>query len=324
MQIFSRCKSWRRFVGAALRCGRLTDEKVETPCDRDMKTPEAAATFPSLETGLESTTTLNNGVRMPWLGLGVWQVRSDAETETLIRTAIERGYRSIDTAKIYGNERGVGQAIRGVGVPRERLFVTSKVWTEDIRRDCVEAAFDHSLRLLGLDYLDLYLVHWPIGGKIVPAWKAMEKLLRAGSVKAIGVSNHMRPHLDELLSAASVIPAVNQIEFTPYLQSRPLVEFCRQRKIQVEAWSPLMQGGAILQDPTLQEIARRHHKTAAQVILRWDIQLGIVTIPKSSKPHRLAENAAVFDFVLTAEEMAAIAALDRDQRSGADPFNFNF
>lgn len=261
---------------------------------------------------------------MPWLGLGVWQIRSDAETESIVRTAIEQGYRSIDTARIYGNERGVGQAIRRCGVPREELFVTTKVWTEDIRRDRVEAACEQSLRALGLDYLDLYLVHWPIAGKIVSAWQAMEKLLRSGRVKSIGVSNHMRAHLDELLPAAEIVPAINQIEFTPYLQSRPLVEFCRERRIQVEAWSPLMQGGPALADPTIATIAKRHGKTSAQVILRWDVQSGVVTIPKSSKPHRIAENAAVFDFALSAEDMAAIDALDRNQRCGADPFHFDF
>jgi methylglyoxal/glyoxal reductase len=271
-----------------------------------------------------SATTLNNGVPMPWLGLGVWQIHDDAETERVVRTAIEQGYRSIDTAMIYGNERGVGRAIRNCGISRDQLFVTTKVWNDDIRGDNVEGAFEKSLALLGLEYVDLYLVHWAIVGKIVPTWRAMEKLAASGRARTIGVSNHMRPHLDELLSAASVVPAVNQIEFHPYLQSRPLLMFCGANKIQVEAWSPLMKAGALLRDPVLTEIARRHGKSVAQVVLRWDIQTGVVTIPKSAKPHRLAENAAIFDFTLSPTEMRAIDGLERNNRSGADPFNVPF
>lgn len=281
-------------------------------------------TFSSIAEGLKISTALNNGVRMPWLGLGVWQVKSDAETKEVVSAAIKLGYRSIDTAKIYGNERGVGQAIRASGVPREQFFITTKVWNDDIRAGRVEAAFEQSLKLLELDYLDLYLVHWPITGKIVPTWKAMERLQRAGRVRAIGVSNHLRPHLDELLPAAEIVPAVNQIEFHPYLQSKPLVEHCRAAGICVEAWSPLMQGGDLLQDPILTELAKRHGRTVAQIILRWNVQGGVVTIPKSAKPHRLAENAGIFDFELTAAEMTAIDALDRNRRCGSDPLSFDF
>jgi methylglyoxal/glyoxal reductase len=241
-----------------------------------------------------------------------------------VRAGIDLGYRSIDTAKIYGNERGVGQAIRAGGVPREQLFITTKVWNDDIRAGRVEKAFEQSLKLLGLDYVDLYLVHWPIAGKIVPAWQAMERLQRSGRVKAIGVSNHMRPHLDELLAAAEIVPAVNQIEFHPYLQSKPLVEYCHAKGIRVEAWSPLAQGGDLLQDPALADIAKRHGRTVAQIVLRWEVQSGVIAIPKSVKPHRLAENAGIFDFTLSGAEMAAITALDRNQRVGADPFNFGF
>lgn len=273
---------------------------------------------------LTSTTTLNNHVPMPWFGLGVWQISSDAETERVVCNAIEQGYRSIDTAKIYGNERGVGQAIRRCGIPRERLFITTKVWNDDVRQDRVAAAFDESMKRLQLDYLDLYLVHWPITGKITAAWRALEQILRTGRVKAIGVSNHLRPHLDELLAAAEVVPAVNQIELHPYLQSPPLVEFCRARKIQVEAWSPLQRGGALLRDRVITGIAEKHRRTPAQVVLRWDIQSGIVTIPKSVHPQRIAENAAIFDFALSDADMAAINALERGQRVGPDPGNFAF
>lgn len=272
----------------------------------------------------EATTTLNNGLPMPWLGLGVWQIRDDAETERVVRTAIEHGYRSIDTARIYGNERGVGRGIRHSGLPREQVFVTTKVWPDDVRRNRIEEAFDESLERLGLDYVDLYLVHWPVAGQIVAAWRAMEKLARTGRVKAIGVSNHLRPHLDELLAAATITPTVNQIEFHPYLQSPPVVRFCVANRIQVEAWSPLMKAGALLRDPRLVEIAKRHSRTVAQVVLRWEIQSGVVTIPKSSHAQRIAENAAIFDYVLTESDMAAIGSLDRNQRCGADPLTFPF
>jgi diketogulonate reductase-like aldo/keto reductase len=261
---------------------------------------------------------------MPWLGLGVWQIRDDTETERVVRTAIELGYRSIDTAMIYGNERGVGRGIRHGGVPRDRLFVTTKVWPDDVRRNRVIEAFEASLSRLGLEYVDLYLVHWPVAGQIVQAWRAMEQLADSTRVKAIGVSNHMKPHLDELLGAAKVPPAVNQIEFHPYLQSRPLVKYCQENRIQVEAWSPLMKAGTLFQDPVLVGIAQRHARSVAQIILRWDLQCGVVTIPKSANAVRIAENAAIFDFTLSAEEMKAIASLDRNHRSGADPHRFPF
>ena len=280
--------------------------------------------FASSAEGLKQSVSLNAGGQMPWLGLGVWRVSGDTSTREVVGAAIDLGYRSIDTAKIYGNERGVGQAIRGSGVPREQFFVTTKVWNDDVRADRVEAAFEESLKLLGLDYLDLYLVHWPIAGKIVPAWRAMEKLHQSGRVKAIGVSNHMLPHLDELLAAAKIVPAVNQIEFHPYLQSRPLVQHCQGKGIRVEAWSPLAQGGTLLGDRTLMDLAKRHGKTVAQIVLRWDVQSGVVTIPKSVKPHRIAENAGIFDFELSEAEMAAINALERNERVGPDPFHFGF
>ena len=279
--------------------------------------------FPRAD-GLRATVTLNNGRRMPWFGLGVFQIAGDSATETVVRMAIAEGYRSIDTAALYGNERGVGRAVRGAGVPRAELFVTTKVWNDDMRRDRVEAAFEQSLRRLGLDYVDLFLLHWPIAGKITVSWQAAEKLYRGGKIKAIGVSNFMPKHLDELLGAAEVVPAVNQIEYHPYLQSKALADYCRTKGIQLEAWSPLMQGGALLRDPALAAIAAAHGRTVAQVVLRWDVQGGVVTIPKSVQPRRLAENAGIFDFALTDAEMAAITALDRNQRSGADPYHFNF
>lgn len=275
-------------------------------------------------TALTEGPTLNTGARMPWLGLGVWQVNGEAETERVVSSAIGLGYRSIDTARAYGNEVGVGRGIRAGGVPRTELFITTKAWNDDIRADRVEAAFDESLRDLKLDYVDLYLVHWPINGKIVSTWKAMERLMKSGRAKAIGVSNHLEQHLDELLPAATIVPAVNQIEFHPWLQTPSLVASCQRRGIVAEAWSPLMRAGDLLEDPVLLRLARAYGKTPAQIVLRWDMQRGVVTIPKSSNPKRQAENAAIFDFELSVNDMAAIAALDRRHRSGADPLNFGF
>lgn len=289
-----------------------------------MRRPTLAGTFASVREGLAAKVKLNNGVLMPWFGLGVFQVPRDADADKAVRSAIEIGYRSIDTAALYRNERGVGDALRASAVPQQELFVTTKVWNDDIRAGRVEKAFEHSLKLLGLEYIDLYLLHWPIRGRSVEAWRAMERLLHAGRVRAIGVSNFMIPHLDELLAAAEVVPAVNQIEFHPYLQSNPLVAHCQRHGIQVEAWSPLQQAGPLLRDPVLAAIARRLGRTVAQVVLRWDVQAGVVTIPKTVHPARLAENAGIFDFELTEADMDAIARLDRNERNGADPFNFSF
>jgi diketogulonate reductase-like aldo/keto reductase len=281
-------------------------------------------TVANLAEGLKAAVRLNNGVAMPWLGLGVYQLAPPDGVAATVRQALARGYRSIDTASIYGNERGVGEAIRSSGVPRGELFITTKVWNNDMRADRVEAALTESLERLGLDYVDLYLLHWPIQGKAVAAWRVLEGMLRAGRIRAAGVSNFMESHLDELLAAAETVPAVNQIEFHPYLQSPPLVARCQALGIRVEAWSPLMQAGAVLRDPVLVEIAARHGRTVAQVILRWNVQTGIVTIPKTSTFHRMDENARVFDFALTAGELAAIGRLDRNERVGPDPHAFNF
>jgi methylglyoxal/glyoxal reductase len=280
--------------------------------------------FSSAAEGLSATVTLNNGARMPWLGLGVFQIRSDAETAKVVRTAVELGYRSIDTASLYGNEQGVGEGVRTCGVPREELFVTTKVWNNDMRADRVEAAFNESMDRLGLEYVDLYLLHWPIKDRMISSWRVLEQLQRGGRIKTIGVSNFMIPHLEELLPAVDVVPAVNQIEFQPYLQSKELASYCQDKGIQLEAWSPLMQAGELLSDPTLSAIAQAHGRTVAQVVLRWDLQSGVVTIPKSLHAGRIAENADVFDFELNPNEMTAIAGLDRNQRNGADPFNFRF
>ena len=289
-----------------------------------MSFPFLSGILPSVAAGLKATTKLNNGVSMPWFGLGVFQVPADADAARAVRTALDLGYRHIDTAALYRNERGVGQAVRASGIPRHEIFVTTKVWNDDIRADRIEAAFEDSMRKLGFDYLDLYLLHWPIKGKHQCSWRTMEKLQRTGRIKAIGVSNYMIAHLDELLPTAQIVPAVNQIEFHPYLQSKALHDYCRARNIRLTAWSPLMQGGPLLQDSVLAGIAKNHRKTIAQVVLRWDLQVGVITIPKSAHRERIAENAAIFDFELSAVEMTAIAALDRQQRNGADPFTFTF
>ena len=209
---------------------------------------------------------------------------ADADAARAVRLALDFGYRHIDTAALYHNERGVGEAVRNSGVPRGEIYVTTKVWNDDIRTDRIEAAFEDSMRKLGLDYLDLYLLHWPIKGKHQAAWHTMEKLYRGGRIKAIGVSNYMIPHLNELLPTAEIVPAVNQIEFHPYLQSRPLHDYCRARDIRLTAWSPLMQAGPLLQDPVLASIAEKHRKTVAQIVLRWDVQAGVITIPKGLLP----------------------------------------
>ncbi|MFJ2031866.1 aldo/keto reductase [Streptosporangium sp. NPDC087985] len=267
--------------------------------------------------------TLNNGVSMPRLGFGVFQVPEE-ETARTVTTALEAGYRSIDTAAAYGNEQGVGQALAASGLPREELFVTTKVWNSDQGYDPTLAAFDTSLAKLGLDQLDLYLIHWPTPAMNLygETWKAMEKLLADGRVRAIGVSNFQPAHLMRLIEAGGVVPAVNQIELHPALQQAELRDFHARHGIVTEAWSPLAQGG-VLRDPVITEIAGRHGRSPAQVVLRWHIQLGNVVIPKSVTPARIKENIDVFDFVLTDEDMEAIARLDRGARTGPDPDTFN-
>jgi len=286
--------------------------------------PILSGTFPNVAAGLRARTTLNNGQTMPWLGLGVYQVPNDDDATRTVRTALDHGYRHVDTAALYHNERGVGRALRESGIPREEIFLTTKVWNDDIRAGRIEQACHASLQRLGLDYVDLYLLHWPIKGIHRESWRAMEKLHRAGKARTIGVSNYLIPHLEELLPTAEILPAVNQIEFHPYLQSKTLHDYCRARDIRLTAWSPLMQAGPLLRDPVLTGIARKHGKTIAQVILRWDLQVGVVTIPKSVHAERIAENANVFDFELDTADLAVIAALDAHRRNGPDPANFSF
>ncbi|MGM1032347.1 MAG: aldo/keto reductase [Bacillota bacterium] len=276
---------------------------------------------------LQDTTTLHNGVEMPWFGLGVFKVEEGPELVNAVKMAIKHGYRSIDTAAIYENEEGVGQGIREglkeAGISREDLFVTSKVWNADLGYESTIAAYEKSLQKLGLEYLDLYLIHWPVEGKYKEAWRALETLYKEGKVKAIGVSNFQIHHLKDLMEDAEVKPMVNQVECHPRLTQKEVQAFCKEQGIQLEAWSPLMQG-ELLDNEVLQAIATTHGKSVAQVILRWDLQNGIVTIPKSTKEHRIVENSTVFDFELTEEEMNQIDGLNQNHRVGPDPDNFDF
>lgn len=276
---------------------------------------------------IQDTTTLHNGVKMPWFGIGVFKVEEGPELVNAVKFAIKHGYRSIDTAAIYGNEEGVGQAIREgleeASISREELFITSKVWNSDLGYESTIEAYENSLKKLGLEYLDLYLIHWPVEGKYKEAWRALETLYKEGRVKAIGVSNFQVHHLEDLMMDAEIKPMVNQVEYHPRLTQKEVQAFCQEHGIQLEAWSPLMQG-QLLDNPVLQEIANKYNKSIAQVIIRWDLQNGVVTIPKSTKEHRIIENSTVFDFELTKNEMQRISELNQNYRVGPDPDNFDF
>ncbi len=268
--------------------------------------------------------TLNNGVEMPQLGYGVFKVPND-ETEAAVTAAIEAGYRSIDTATLYGNEAGVGAAVAKSGLPRADLFVTTKLWNDDQGYDPTMRAFDKSLDLLGLEYLDLYLIHWPTPkrDRYVETWRAFEKLSADGRVRAIGVSNFQPAHLKRLVDETGTVPAVNQVELHPYLTQEAVRAANAELGIATEAWSPLARGGDLLREPAVTALASRYGRTGAQVVLRWHLQLGNIVIPKSVTPSRIAENVAVFDFELTDDDMASLSALERGHRTGPDPDALN-
>ena len=280
-----------------------------------------------MTTHLQEKVTLNNGEKMPWLGLGVFRVEEGEELVEAVKTAIKQGYRSIDTAAIYGNEGGVGegikQALQETGLSREELFITSKVWNADLSYEGAIQAYETSLQKLGLDYLDLYLIHWPVEGKYKEAWRALEYLYQEDRVKSIGVSNFQIHHLEDLIQDAVVKPVINQVEYHPRLTQKDLQTYCQQQNIQLEAWSPLMNGQLLDQD-LIKELASFYKKTEAQIVIRWDLQNGVITIPKSTKAHRIAENADVFDFEITPEDMKRIDQLNQNHRIGPDPDHIDF
>ncbi|MBP2077193.1 aldo/keto reductase [Oceanobacillus polygoni] len=271
---------------------------------------------------LQDTVTLNNDVEMPGFGLGVYKVEDGKTVVHAVKAALKYGYRSIDTASFYDNEGGVGQAIGESGIPREELFITSKVWNDEQGYESTLEAYERSLKKLGLEYLDLYLIHWPVKGKYKETWRAMEKLYNDGRVRAIGVSNFHIHHLEDLLKDSRVQPVLNQVEFHPHLSQVELREFCAKESIQLEAWSPLKRG-QLLDDLTLSEIAKKHGKTTAQIILRWNVQSNVITIPKSITAERIKANADIFDFSLTEADMEKINAMNINDRAGTNPDSYD-
>jgi diketogulonate reductase-like aldo/keto reductase len=261
---------------------------------------------------------LNTGARIPQVGLGVWQSARGRVTRDAVREALRVGYRHVDTARIYGNEADVGAAIRDGEVPRDQVFVTTKLWNDDQGYDAALRAFDTSLTRLGLEYVDLYLIHWPVPGKRLDSWRALEKIFDEKRARAVGVSNYMPNHLEELLARARIVPAANQIEVSPFLQRRETRAFCEKKGIIVCAYSPLTRGER-LRDPRVVAVAKQAKRTPAQVLLRWGVQHGLVVLPKSTRPERIAENAAIFDFELPAEAMRVLDGLEEGLATGWDP-----
>ncbi len=272
-------------------------------------------------TNIQGTFKLNNGVEMPYLGLGTFEAGDGDEVKNSVLHAIDNGYRLIDTASFYKNEKGIGRALKETSVPRNKLFITTKVWNNEQGFDNTLRAYDKSLLRLGVDYVDLYLIHWPVSGKFTQTWKALEKIYNEGRVKAIGISNFLQIHIETLLQTATIVPALNQMEFHPYLMQSALREYCKQNNIVYQAWSPIMRG-RIFEIDTLKQLANKYNKNEAQIVLRWDLQHGVATIPKSVHPDRIKNNADIFDFELTANDMAAIDSLDRNYRFGFDPMSF--
>jgi diketogulonate reductase-like aldo/keto reductase len=271
-----------------------------------------------LQTDIGTRVRLNNGVEMPILGLGVYQMSSGGETRRACLDAFAAGYRLIDTASMYGNETDVGGAVEESGLAREEVFITTKVWNNDHGYDRTLKAFQKSQKALGLDYVDLYLIHWPGGGLRKETWKAMESLLSDGKCRAIGVSNYMIPHLNETMAYAEILPAVNQVEFHPWLFQKDLLEFCTKQKIQLEGYSPLSRARR-LDSPILARIGSHYGKTPAQVMIRWGLQHGLVEIPKSTHKERIKENANVFDFQISDPDMKEIDSIDKEKRVSWDP-----
>lgn len=270
------------------------------------------------KTAETTTLRLHNGVEIPQVGLGVWQAARGEETQAAVGAAFKLGYRHVDTARVYGNEMDVGVALKNSGLPRDKLFVTTKLWNDDQGYEATLRAFEQSVRRLGVDYIDLYLLHWPVQGKRLDSWQALEELYAQKRVRAIGVSNFLVPHLEELLQYAQVVPHVNQIELTPFLQRRDTLAFCRKHNIVVEAYSPLTRGQKF-DHPAVQRVAKAVGRSPAQVLLRWGIQKGVVVLPKSVTPERIAQNAALFDFELSSEAMETLDGLEANLTTGWDP-----
>ncbi len=272
-------------------------------------------------TNISSTATLHNAIEMPLLGLGVYKAENGEEVIEAVHHALKVGYRLFDTASFYNNELGVGEAIRTGGIPRGEIFVTTKVWNDDHGYEQTLKAFEVSLQKLNLQYIDLYLIHWPVPGKYTETWRALEKLYKDGKVKAIGVCNCLEHQLQELINTGEISPMLVQNEFHPRLLQQSLLDFCKENQIQYQSWSPLMRG-KILDNPTLKELANKYKRTPAQIVIRWNLQKGVATIPKSVHKDRIRENAEVFDFELSGADMASIDNLDRDERTGAHPDDF--
>ncbi|TGK34509.1 aldo/keto reductase [Leptospira gomenensis] len=267
---------------------------------------------------LTQSVTLNNGISMPIFGLGVWKTKSGKECIDAVLAALEVGYRHIDTAKIYGNEEDVGKAIRESGIPRNEIFITTKLWNADQGKDKTRKALEGSLKSLGVDYVDLYLIHFPVASKRMDSWKELEKAYHDKLSRSIGVSNYTIRHLHELLQESQITPAVNQVEFHPFLNQKDLLETCIKNKIQLEAYSPLAHGQKT-DDPQIVSMARKYGKTSAQILIRWSIEQNIVVIPKSVKKERILENSQVFDFKISDEDMKVLSALDENFRTCWDP-----
>lgn len=272
--------------------------------------------------------TLNNGAKMPMLGFGVFNLDEGEECVNNVKFAIESGYRSIDTAAAYNNEKSVGTAIRESGVPRGEIFLTTKLKNPDQRSGKVAEAFETSLEKLGLDYVDLYIIHWPCIPHHVDTWTALEKIAATGKARAIGVSNFQPHHIEDIKKIWHITPALNQVEMHPFLTQKPLLAFCRENNIAPQAWSPL--GGnrplqeRVFQSAPIAALAAKYNKSPAQIILRWNMEIGVITIPKSANPGRIKENIDIFDFTLLPEEVASIDALNKNERGGPDPDNFSF
>lgn len=261
---------------------------------------------------------------MPYLGLGVYDCKEGLEVINAVSWALDTGYRHIDTASLYGNEKGVGEAVRNHAIPREEIFVVSKVWNDEQGYESTLKAFDASMRRLGLEYLDLYLIHWPVKGKFPGTWNAMETLYKEGRVRAIGISNFLERHIEELLLNASVVPMVNQVEFHPFLIQPDLMDYCREKGIQYEGWSPLMRG-KVFRLELMKKLSQKYHKDIAQIVLRWNLQKGVVAIPKSSRKERILSNSRIFDFEISSGDMSLIEDLNTNTYViGPHPDSFDF